>query len=35
MVYQITQVRRAQDDGRSLMDLQISKLKESLEMKDF
>ena len=35
MVQQITQIRRSQDDGRSLMELQINKLKEALEMKDF
>ncbi len=35
MVQQITQIRRTQDDGRSLMDLQIAKLKEAMEMKDF
>ena len=35
MVHQITQIRKSQDDGKNLMDLQINKLKESLEMKDF
>jgi len=27
MVQQITQIRRSQDDGKSLMELQINKLK--------
>lgn len=35
MVQQISQIKRSQDDGKSLMDLQIAKLKEALEMKDF
>ena len=35
MVQQITHIRRSQDDGKNLMDLQINKLKEALEMKDF
>jgi len=35
MVQQIAQIKRSQDDGKSLMELQISKLKETIEMKDF
>lgn len=35
MVQQITQIRRSQDDGKSLMELQINKLKEAIEMRDF
>ena len=35
LVQQITQVRRTQDDGKNLMELQINKLKEAMEMKDF
>lgn len=30
MVQQISQIKRSQDDGKSLMDLQIAKLKEAL-----
>jgi hypothetical protein len=35
MVQQISQIRRSQDDGKSLMELHINKLKETIEMKDF
>ena len=35
MVQHIAQVRKSQDDGKSLMELQINKLKEAIEMKDF
>ena len=35
MVHHISQVRKSQDDGKSLMELQINKLKEAIEMKDF
>ena len=35
MVHHIAQVRKSQDDGKSLMELQINKLKEAIEMKDF
>lgn len=35
MVHQITQIRKSQDDARGLMELQINKLKEAIEMKDF
>lgn len=35
MVHQITQIRKSQDDGKNLMELQINKLKQALEMKDF
>jgi predicted nucleic acid-binding Zn-ribbon protein len=34
-VHQIAQIKRSQDDGKSLMELQISKLRETIEMKDF
>lgn len=35
MVRQIAQIKKSQDDGKHLMELQLSKLRESLEMKDF
>lgn len=35
MVQQIAQIRRSQDDGKNLMELQIAKLREAMEMKDF
>jgi predicted nucleic acid-binding Zn-ribbon protein len=35
IVHQIAQIKRSQDDGKSLMELQISKLRETIEMKDF
>jgi hypothetical protein len=33
MVQQIAQIKRSIDDGRSLTDLQIRKLKETIEMR--
>ncbi len=35
MVRQIAQIKKSQDDGKHLMELQLSKLRESLEMKEF
>jgi hypothetical protein len=35
LVHQVNQIKRCQDDGRSLMELQINKLRETIEMKDF
>ena len=35
MVQQIAIIKRSQYDGKSLMELQISKLRETIEMKDF
>ena len=35
MVQQVAQMKRSQDEAKALMELQISKLKEALELKDF
>lgn len=35
MVQQIAQMRRSQEEGKSLMELQINRLRETLELKEF
>ena len=35
LVHQVAQIRKSQEEAKSLMELQISKLKEAVEMKEF